>query len=212
MIIYRDIQQGSDEWMKVRLAKITGSKFDALMPEPKNKADRISKTTESYLMQLACEKVMGKQLPSFKNDAMQRGNDMEPIARNFYELKNSVDVEQVAFIEHSEFCGVSPDGLIGTDGIIEIKSPDTLTQVRRYLNNEGLPSDYFWQVHGQLWVAEREWCDFVSFDDRIETDAQYIQARVYRDEEAIKKLSGKVDVCTAILCEYIEKLSKPFEF
>ena len=212
MIIYRDMEQGSEEWSQARIGKMTASRFADLMTEPRSKSDKFSKTTESYLMQLAVEKVLGKPLPSFKSEAMQRGNDMEPIARNFYELKNGVEVEQVAFIELNEFCVVSPDGLVSADGLLEIKAPDTLTQVRRYLNKEGLPQEYFWQVQGQLWIAERSWCDFVSFDDRIDTDAQYIQTRVYRDDEAIKKLSDKVTVCAEILSNYIEQLSKPFEF
>lgn len=212
MIIHSDIEQGSEAWLMLRLGKMTASKFADLMTEPRSKSELLSKTTESYLMQLACEKVMGKPLPSFKSDAMQRGNDAEPVARNFYELKNSVEVEQVSFIELSDYCGVSPDGLVGADGMLEIKCPETLTQVKRYLGGVGLPPEYTWQVQGQLWVAEREWCDFVSFDDRIDTNAQYIQTRVYRDDEAIKKLAAKVQMCEAILRDYIEKLSKPFEF
>lgn len=210
MKIIHDIIQGSPGWHEVRLGKITASRFKDVMTNGRGSAP--SKTAESYMIELAIEAVTGKSLPFFENDAMRHGTETEPQARAMYELISGNDVTEVAFIEHNQFVGVSPDGLVGLDGGLEIKCPNTKTQVERYLNGIGLPDDYKWQVHGCIWVAEREWWDFVSFDDRIDTAAQYICTRVYRDEAIIKELSEKVSIFTDNLQEMIVKLSKPMEY
>lgn len=209
MKIIHDCLQGSDEWLNMRLGKITASRFKDVMTNGRGGAP--SKTAESYMIELAIESITGKSLPFFENDAMRHGTETEPQARAMYELISGNDVLEVTFIEHNDFVGVSPDGLIGSDGLIEIKCPTTKTQVERYLNNVGLPDDYKWQVQGQIWVAEREWCDFLSFDDRIDTAAQYLCTRVYRDEKLIKELQEKVDIFTTNLQEMIAKLSIPLE-
>mgnify|MGYP003648924190 FL=1 len=209
MRIIHDCLQGSQEWLNMRLGKITASRFKDVMTNGRGSAP--SKTAESYMIELAIEAVTGKSLPFFENDAMRHGTETEPQARAMYEFISGNDVTEVAFIEHNEFVGVSPDGIIGNDGLIEIKCPTTKTQVERYLNSVGLPDDYKWQVHGQIWVAEREWCDFLSFDDRIDSAAQYLCTRVYRDEKMIKELSDKVDIFTTNLQEMIAKLSIPME-
>lgn len=209
MKIIHDCLQGSEEWLQMRLGKITASRFKDVMTN--GRGGNPSKTAESYMIELAIESVTGKSLPFFENDAMRHGTETEPQARAMYELISGNDVSEVAFIEHNDFVGVSPDGLIGSDGLIEIKCPTTKVQVERYLNSVGLPDDYKWQVHGQIWVSEREWCDFLSFDDRIDTAAQYLCTRVYRDEKLIKELQEKVDIFTTNLQEIIAKLSIPLE-
>jgi putative phage-type endonuclease len=210
MKIIHDIEQGSVAWLELRLGKITASKFKDVMTN--GRGGNTSKTAESYMMELAIEKITGSSLPFFENEAMRHGTETEPQARAMYELLSGNEVAEVAFIEYNEFVGVSPDGLIGNDGLLEIKCPNTKTQVERFLKETGLPSDYKWQVHGQIWVAEREWCDFLSFDDRIDTAAQYLCTRVYRDDALIKDLSERVEKFSDELQEMITKLSKPMEF
>lgn len=210
MRIIHDCLQGSDEWLSMRLGKVTASRFKDVMTN--GKGGKPSKTAESYMIELAIETITGKSLPFFENDAMRHGTETEPQARAMYELISGNEVSEVAFIEHNDFVGVSPDGLVGNDGLLEIKCPTTKVQVERYLSGVGLPTDYKWQVMGQIWVAEREWCDFLSFDDRIDTAAQYICTRVYRDEEAIKDLSDRVDAFVGNLQEMIQKLSQPMEY
>lgn len=210
MRIIHDCLQGSDEWLNMRLGKVTASRFKDVMTN--GKGGKPSKTAESYMIELAIETITGKSLPFFENDAMRHGTETEPQARAMYELISGNEVSEVAFIEHSDFVGVSPDGLVGNDGLLEIKCPTTKVQVERYLSGVGLPGDYKWQVMGQIWVAEREWCDFVSFDDRIDTAAQYICTRVYRDEKEIKDLSERVDAFVGSLQEMIQKLSQPMEY
>lgn len=210
MNIIHDIEQGSEEWHNLRLGRITASRFKDVMTNGRGGSP--SKTAESYMMELAIEKVTGTQAAFFENDAMRHGTETEPQARAMYEIVSGNEVSEVAFIELNEFVGVSPDGLIGLDGLIEIKCPNTKTQVERFLKNIGLPAEYKWQVQGQLWVAEREWCDFLSFDDRIDTAAQYLCTRVHRDEALIKELSERVSVFSDELQNMIEKLSKPMEY
>jgi len=189
MNIITDISQGSEEWKSLRLGKITASCFDKVMA--KGRGNSPSKTRQSYMMQLAAEILTQQPQDSFTNQYMEWGNECEPQARSMYEFNNNVDVEEVAFIELDEHVGVSPDGLVGDNGMVEIKCPKTTTQLERFLSGE-FPSTYKAQVQGQLWVSEREWCDFISFDPRINGAASYFEIRVERDEEYIKLLRKEV--------------------
>ena len=149
MRIIHDIQQGSEEWLQLRLGKVTASRMKDVMTNGRGGAP--SKTAESYMIELAIEAVTGKSLPFFENDAMRHGTATEPQARAMYELISGNEVTEVAFIEHDDFVGVSPDGLVGLNGGLEIKCPNTKTQVERYLFDVGLPQEYYWQVHGCIW-------------------------------------------------------------
>jgi len=204
MNIITDISQGSEEWKSLRLGKITASCFDKVMAKGRGNAP--SKTRQSYMMQLAAEILTQQPQDSFTNQYMEWGNECEPQARSMYEFNNNVDVEEVAFITLDEFVGVSPDGLVGSDGLLEIKCPKTTTQLERFLFGE-FPSTYKAQVQGQLWVSEREWCDFVSFDPRINGSASYFEIRVDRDEDYIKTLSIEINKFKDELHELISKFS-----
>ncbi len=204
MIIHTGIEQGTDEWKRLRLGKLTASRFKDVLAKGRGNAP--SKTRESYMMQLVSEILTGEPQDSFTNKSMEWGNETEPQACAMYELRNDVQVEHVAFIEPELEAGygVSPDGLIEGDGLLEIKCPNTTTQIQRVLKGE-FPKEYLAQVQGQLWVSSREWCDFVSFDPRISTDADYFQVRVYRDEEYIKNLEAE---CFTFISEMKELLTK----
>ena len=204
MNIITDISQGSEDWKSLRLGKITASCFDKVMA--KGRGNSPSKTRQSYMMQLAAEILTGQPQDSFTNQYMEWGNECEPQARSMYEFNNNVDVEEVAFIELDENVGISPDGLVGKDGLLEIKCPKTTTQLERFLSGE-FPSTYKAQVQGQLWVSKREWCDFVSFDPRINGIASYFEIRVDRDEEYIKTLSSEVDKFKNELHELVAKFN-----
>lgn len=203
MKIIRNIEQGSEAWAEIRLGKVTASKLADVMTKGRGTAP--SKTRRSYMMQLAAEILTGVPVDNFKSSAMQWGNDCEPQARAMYELESGNDVQEVAFVDCEDGFGVSPDGLISDDGLVEIKCPNTTTQLERYLAGE-FPKAYKAQVQGQLLATGRQWCDFVSFDPRINGAAQYFCIRVERDEEYLKELEQEINKFIEELNELLEQL------
>ena len=189
MEIITSMEQGSQEWLDIRLGKITASRMKDVLSN--GRGGNPSKTAESYMIELIAERLTGESKPFFENDAMRWGTETEPQARAMYELETGNDVEEVAFIIHNEFIGVSPDGLIGADGMLEIKAPTTTTQIKRALTGS-YHSEYKAQVQSQMWVAEREWCDFLSFEPRLEGGASFLIERVYRDDDYIRDMGEKV--------------------
>lgn len=190
MNIIESCEQGSEEWLLMRLRKVTASRVKDVLT--KGRGNTPSKTAESYMMELIAEALTGQSKPFFENDAMKWGTETEPQARSMYSVNNDfVAVKEVAFVEHNKFIGISPDGLVGDDGLLEIKCPNTTTQIKRALSDD-YAADYKAQIQMQLWVTERKWCDFVSFDPRLDCAAGYLQQRVERDEEYIAEMKTKV--------------------
>jgi len=205
MNIIESCEQGSAEWLSLRLGKITASRVKDVLT--KGRGTSPSKTAESYMMELIAEILTGNSKPFFENDAMRWGTETEPQARAMYAVNNDfVDVKEVAFVEHNEQVGISPDGLIGEDGLLEIKCPNTTTQLKRALSDD-YSADYKAQIQMQLWVTEREWCDFLSFDPRLDCEAGYLQQRVFRDEEYIEEMKTKVYAFVEKMNEIIEQLT-----
>jgi putative phage-type endonuclease len=201
MNIITSCEQGSKEWLEMRLGKITASRVKDVISKGRGNAP--SKTAESYMIELLAEIITGQSKPVFENDAMRWGTETEPMARDAYKARNDfVNVEQVAFIELNDFVGVSPDGLIGDDGLLEIKCPTTTTQIKRALSDD-YSADYKAQIQMQLWVSGRKWCDFVSFDPRLDCKAGYLQQRVMRDEEYIEEMKSK---CLSFIKQLKDKL------
>lgn len=180
--------QGSPEWLAMRAGKFTGSRFADLMAT--TQAGKPAAARANLLVTLALERLTGQPEETYCNDAMRRGTELEPLARGAYEAQTGELVEQVAFITHKThaFCGVSPDGLLGADGMLEVKCPASQAKHLEALRNGAHAKEYRWQVIGQLWVAEREWCDVVSFDPRFPDGLQLAITRVNRDEVAMKAL------------------------
>jgi putative phage-type endonuclease len=185
--------QGSDEWLQARCGVITASNFAT--------AIGTGKTMKTYMYKLAAERITGEVVETYKNDAMARGNELEPIARSEYEFDNNLKVEETGLWLMDDDIGASPDGLVGDDGLIEIKCPLAHTHVG-YLDKPGLPSIYKAQVQGQLWVTEREWCDFVSYHP----DMKSMKVRVTRDDAYIDELATKIDKFKTELLELVEKV------
>ena len=203
MKIINDMAQGSDEWKQLRLGKITASRLSDVMANGRSGAP--SKTRQSYMLQLAAEILTGEAEDSFSNKYMDWGNACEPQARSMYEFDSGNVVEEVAFVIASDRFGVSPDGMVGQDGLLEIKCPKTTTQIDRFVTGK-FPKEYKAQVQGQLLATERTWCDFVSFDPRISGPAQYFIIRVERDEDYIIELQAKIDTFTDELNNLLELL------
>jgi putative phage-type endonuclease len=205
MEIIRDIEQGSPEWFELRYGWITASMFKAVISKGKGSAP--SKTRLSYMYQVAAEAVSELRQESFTSEYMEWGTETEPQAREMYEFVSGNSVEEVTFIRlgNDHKIGCSPDGIIGDDGMIEIKCPKTTTQVETFLAGK-MPTVHKAQVQGQLWVSGRQWCDFVSFDPRIDGEASYFCERVQRDDEYIKELEDKCFAFEADLIEVVNKL------
>ena len=190
------IEQGSPEWFEQRRGKVTASRIADIMAKTKS---GYSTSRQNYLMQLLCERLTGKVEESFKSAAMQRGNDLEPEARNWYQLETGEIVEQVSFIDHPNIndAGASPDGLVGAEGLIEIKCPNTATHIETLRSKK--PSDrYYKQMQWQMACTGRKWCDFVSFDNRLPDNLAYFCIRIDRNEEVIAEIEQEV---TAFLLE-----------
>ena len=179
-----DAIQGSEEWLETRLGRPTASNFGKLIT-PTGKA---STSAQGYIDELIAQRITGEIPEFFKSEAMQRGNDLEPIAKSLYEFTHDVYVKEVGLCLHDKYeCGASPDGLIGLDGGLEIKCPLPHTHVS-YLRDGGIPAKYIPQVQGCLWITEREWWDFMSYHPSMED----LIVRVYRDNAYITKLAEQV--------------------
>lgn len=204
MEIINNIEQGSEEWLSMRLGWITASRFKDVKSNGRGGAP--SKTRLSYMYQLAAEAITGERVESFSSEYMDWGTKTEPQACAMYELDSGNSVDHPAFIKWNKVnkIGISPDGIISVDGGLEIKCPKTTTQIETFLSGK-MPTSHAPQVQGSLWVTGREWWDFVSFDPRIDGDASYFCQRQYRDEKYISELEEK---CLSFESELLEMISK----
>lgn len=186
-VIY--VEQNSDEWFAARLGRATASRFYDVMTTIRSGEPAARK---NYRAELAAERLTGARQDSFTSSAMIWGTETEPLARLRYSLATGNEVEECGFFAHETImAGASPDGLIGTDGLLEIKCPNSATHIAT-LRKQDVPYQYYWQVMGQIWITGRDWCDFVSFDPRMPPNAQLFIKRVFRDEERISDLESTV--------------------
>ena len=184
------IEQGSLEWKQLRLGKVTASKVADVLSKVKSGE---SAGRKNYRMDLVAERLTNQPTESFTNSAMQWGTEQEPFARIAYEAKMNLFVEQIPFMDHPtiKWFGCSPDGLIGDDGLLEIKCPNTTTHLE-YLADNKPPSKYIPQMMAQMAVTGRKWCDFVSFDPRLPDNLQLFVVRLDRDDGYIKAMELEV--------------------
>lgn len=193
------IEQRSPEWYAARIGKVTASRVADVMAATKSGP---AASRKNYMMELLCQRLTGKAEEGFTSAAMQRGTDLEPIARSAYEVDMGVMVVETGLILHPSGIafGASPDGLVGYDGLVEIKCPNTATHVG-FLRTGKPDGKYLWQMAAQMECAGRAWCDFVSFDDRLPEPLQYRCARIARDD---KKISEMMAGITSFLLELDE--------
>jgi putative phage-type endonuclease len=198
------IEQGTPEWFAQRLGKVTASRVADIIAKTKTGA---AASRGNYMAQLVAERLTGQPAESFKSAAMQFGTDTEPMARMAYETQIGMLVDEVAMIPHPtiEMSGASPDGLVGHDGLVEIKCPNTSTHIETLLD-EKVPSKYVTQMMWQMACTGRSWCDFVSFDPRMPEDMQLFIKRVPRDNEMIASLEAEVVKFLGELDELLAKL------
>lgn len=183
--------QGSDEWFQARVGKVTASRIADVMAKTKS---GYGAGRANYMAELVAERLTGESAPSFTNAAMQWGTEKEPEAREFYEFLTSTEVVQVGFIDHPriDMSGASPDGLVGDDGMVEIKCPNTATHIE-FLRYKKPKDQYVKQVQWQMACTDREWTDFVSFDPRLPHDLQLRKVRIERDNALISTMEEEVE-------------------
>lgn len=187
-----NLEQGSLEWLEARLGHVTASRVTDVMAKAKSGE---ALTRHKYKMQLVAERITKTIPESFSNDAMAWGVAHEDVAAMSYEAVKSTFVDKVGFVHHPyiKWVGVSPDRLVGTQGLVEIKCPQTFTHLE-YLCTQKVPTKYFNQMQAQMWCTSREWCDFVSFDPRLSIKNQLLIVRVQRDNEFIASMEEEVIV------------------
>ena len=201
----RLLEQGTEEWKMARLGHVSASNIAAVMS--KGKGETESAIRRAYKIKLVAERLTGKPQESYKNAAMEWGNEQEPFARMAYEARMNVLVEKTGFWKHKfiDWIGVSPDGLVGNDGLIEIKCPNTTTHLE-YIFDDVVPTEYRKQIQMQLWVTGRQWCDFVSYDPRLPENNQLFIKRMLWDGEFNVAMSEEVNKFLNEIQVIIDKL------
>lgn len=198
------MQQRTDEWIAARCGKVTASRVADVMATTKSGPAAARK---NYMMDLLCQRLTGNVEQGFNSAAMQRGTDLEPIARSAYEVDSGVMVIEVGLVDHPsiDWFGASPDGLVNDDGLVEIKCPNTATHIE-FLRTGKPDGRYVWQMMAQMACTGRKWCDFVSFDDRLPEHLQYRKVRVERCEKTIEKMETEIRSFLAELETLINEL------
>jgi hypothetical protein len=191
--VFDTIEQGTPEWLHARMGIPTASEFATVMAKGEGK------TRRTYMLKLLGERLTGEPSESYSNGHMERGKEMEAEARDMYVFMRDVECKQVGFIRNGDR-GASPDSLVGADGGCEIKTKLPHLQLDVLLRDR-LPPEHVAQCQGFLWVAEREWVDFVSYWPKLPLFVK----RVHRDEEYIKNLASEVAAFNAELAQLVER-------
>ena len=201
------IEQGTEAWAAARRGKVTASRVADVIKKTKS---GYSTSRKNYAAQLLCERLTGRTAEGFSNAAMQWGTENEPEARVAYEFMKNVTVDLVGFIDHPSIAmsGASPDGLVGEDGLVEIKCCNTATHLEVLLSGE-IDPDYITQIQWQLACSGRKWCDYVGFDPRLPAHLQLFIKRIERDQRTIIELETEVSGFLRELAAQIARLPQP---
>jgi hypothetical protein len=195
-----DVTQGGPEWLAARAGIPTSSMFRTVMavgPKGGKSATRVD-----YLNKLVGEIITGEPMDNYVSADMERGKLMEDEARDLYAFQNDVEPIRVGFIRNGDK-GASPDSLIGDRGGLEIKSAAAHIQIERLLAGD-LPSEHKAQVHGNMWVSERDWWDFCSYCPKL----PLFVIRVFRDEDYIKSIANHVELFNIELQQTVEYIRR----
>ena len=184
------MEQRTPEWFQKRLGKVTASRIADLMAKTKTGPGA---SRANYLAQLVTERLTGTPTEGFQSPAMTWGIEQEAAARAAYSARTGVLVDEVDFVDHPTMqAGASPDGLVGEDGLIEIKCPNTSTMLE-YLEDRTIPQKYRLQMQWQLAVTGRDWCDFVAFDPRLPEHLQLLVIREPRNTDFVVEITHEVN-------------------
>lgn len=203
------MEQGTTEWFEARAGRATASRIADIMAKTKTGP---SASRTNYAAQLVAERLTGTVEASFTNSAMQWGVDKEAEARDAYSFLHSADVAEVGFVDHPSIgmSGASPDGLVGAEGLLEIKCPNTATHIDTLLSDK-VPTKYVIQMQWQMACTGRFWCDFVSFDPRLPESMRLFVKRVPRDGAHIAELEAAVADFLNEVRETVDRLRQAYE-
>lgn len=198
------MEQRSEEWFQARLGKVTASRVADVLAKIKSGE---SASRRNYKIQLVSERLTGEKQETYINQAMQDGIDREFYAREKY-VQQFGEVEEVGFVKHPTLeAGASPDGMVGDDGIIEIKCPMGSTHTETLMTQD-VPSKYVPQIQFQLLVTGRKWCDFVSYNPMFPEHLQVFVKRVEADPVYQKELESEVKQFLGEVDDVINKLKE----
>jgi putative phage-type endonuclease len=203
------MQQRTEGWLKQRLGKATASRIADIIAKTKS---GYAASRKNYAAQLVCERLTGLPQDSFTSPAMIWGTETEPQARNAYCFHRDCDVVECGFFDHPkiELSGASPDGLIGDDGLLELKCPNTATHIETLLGKVP-PAKYVHQMMWQMACTGRAWCDFASFDPRLPEDMRLFVVRLHRDDDLIAELEAEVTAFLKEVAETVVQLRAAYE-
>lgn len=184
------MDQGSDDWRRLRLGKVTASRVADVVARTKT---GWGASRANYAAELILERLTGCWQEGYTSPAMLHGTATEPYARQAYSLATGVDVFECAFVDHSEIAmtGASPDGLVGDDGLLEVKCPQSATHLETLLSGD-VPAKYVTQMMWQMACTGRQWCDFASFDPRMPEPMRLFVKRIPRDPSMVLGLESDV--------------------
>lgn len=196
MKIY-NFEQRTEDWYNVRKGKMTASNAETIIANGKG--------LETYIYNLMAEYYSSAEKESYINADMQRGIDLEPEAKIEFQFYTGLDIKEIGCVELNEYILASPDGLIGEDGLIEIKCPNDSIYFKLLLSNNIKP-EYIAQMQMQMYVTDRQYCYFVSYNPNFEKSL-YIK-KINRDEEMIEKLKKGLERGTQLIKEIKENFRK----
>lgn len=202
------MEQGTEEWRLARCGKVTASRVADIIAKTKS---GYSTSRANYMAELICERLTGVPTEGFVSGAMQHGIATEPMARSAYENFSGALVMETGLVPHQTIpmAAASPDGLIGSDGLVEIKCPITATHIETLLG-QSTPGRYVTQMQWQMACTGRKWCDFVSFDPRMPESMQLFVERIARNDETISLLEREVMMFLGELDEKVGQLKEKY--
>lgn len=204
-----DCDQRTAEWLQLRLGKATASRIADIVATTKSGP---SASRKNYAAQLVAERLTGVPAETFMNAAMQWGTDTEAEARDAYRQHALVEVAECGFADHPTIpmSGASPDGLIGDDGLLELKCPNTATHIDTLLG-KCVPKKYVTQIMWQMACTGRQWCDFASYDPRLPEHMRLFVTRLHRDDKLIAELEREVVAFLAEVDATVAQLTAEYQ-
>jgi len=195
------VDQQSPEWFALRAKRMSASHAQAIGNQGKG--------LETYILTMMAEYYSTAEKEHFSNVHTDRGNELEPIARNLYSLHTGEVVEQVGFVEHSEHVGCSPDGLT-SEGCIEIKCPDDVKYFKHLLDGDkAIDTAYVWQIQMVMLITRRKWCDYIAYNPNY--DRPLFIHRFFPDEKMQEKLTKGFAIGQKLIEEIEEKYKKTLQ-